>query len=781
MHLKVIPTPQYVKFTGETFKLKPMVKIFITNSGGRESGFCFRELKDFFDGENINSSPDFNKDDSDILLLLDKNFDIEGIEAWQLNEAYRLKIKKDGIVLTAKSFKGLFYAVQTLKQIIDQFGWNLPGVDVEDFPLLKIRGISDDISRGQVSRMENFKKIISFIAKYKMNTYMTYIEDVLKFDAFPSIGKGRGALSKEEVKEIVKFAESKFVEVIPVFETLGHFENILSSPEFIKYAEFPGSASLNISSEETYRFLDVMLKQVSEEFPSEYIHIGADESFDVGKGKSKQLVDSIGIAQAHALHYKRVYDICKKYGKKVMIYGDIILRHPDILKMIPKDFIIVDWHYGANYYYPSVKKFKQEGFRTIVSPAVWNFLTTYPTNIIALPNIKYFAEAGLKNSAIGLISSNWGDYGAETFKELLYYDYAWSAECAWNVNRAKIGDFNDIFNLQFWGGGSDFGTATIHIFSDPLNQFLWNDIWRHPLLKFRTSPRWVPNVSSAAKLTYLDASLPLMKRNVEELEKSAERNKENLKIYRFLINLYSWYSLKIRTSLALQDTNLTIAEKKEIVLPLIKKNIDSLMALNKEFDEIWLKYYKPANLNLIDKKFEYLISYFNEIRSALRKDTLYSPLIQSKWIYSSGDNSWFEKDIEISGEIDSATFQLMGDTFAGLIINDSKVDSVYARRTLSLTVEQQRVKMLDVKRFLKKGKNKIIVHARKFGEDAVAGFNLIGEIWSGGERFEIKSDTTWAASAGEDFNKLQKVQIIEYPYEVIAPNFKTGRKSWIER
>jgi len=781
MNLKVIPLPQHVKFTTDKFQLKPALRVFVSFSEDKQAHYCADEIMSFFKKENIKAVRVEEPALADVQLLIDSNFSAAPITDELNKQAYSLEIKTKKIILTALTFRGLFYGIQTLKQLIEQFGWNLPGLEIIDYPLLKFRGISDDISRGQVSRIENFKKIISFIASYKMNVYMLYIEDMLKFDAYPSIGLGRGALSKSEVKKIVEFARRKFVDVIPIFETLGHFENILSRPKFLKYADFPGSASLNITYEGTYTFLETLIKQVAEEFPSEYIHIGADESFDVGKGASKKLVDSIGIAEAHAMHYKKVYAICKKFGKKPMIYGDIILRHPEILEMIPRDFIIVDWHYGANYYYPSVEQFNTEGFRTIVSPAVWNFLTTYPTNINALPNIEYFAKVGVKNNAIGLISSNWGDYGSETFKELLYFDYAWSAQCAWNVNNANIASFQKAFELQYWGVANNFGVATIQKFGDPMNQFLWHEIWRHPLLEFKSSPWWVPNVSSVARLSYIQSSIPIMKWDVEQLEKCSIRNKENLDIYKFLINLYSWYSLKMETTLALRDSTLNIEEKKKIALPLIKTNIDSLTTLNKEFRNIWLKYYKPANLNLIERKFNFLISYFKEIKNALEQDTLLEPLLTSKWIYSDENENWFKKEIEINDDIDSAKFQLIGDTFAKLKINGKDVDSVYARRTLSLTVEQMRVKMIDVKRYLKKGVNRIVVQAKKFGENAFAGFNLTGRIFTPSGTVKVESDSTWRASNDKNFEKLLRVNIKKYPFEIVAPDFKSGRKSWIER
>ena len=112
---------------------------------------------------------------------------------------------------------------------------------------------------------------------------------------------------------------------------------------------------MSVSNDSTYIFLEDLLKEVFEIFPSEYFHMGADESWDVGLGESKKLVEESNIAVVHANHYKKVYEICKKYNKKVMMYGDILLDHPEILSLIPKDIIIVDWHYRADDNYPSTK------------------------------------------------------------------------------------------------------------------------------------------------------------------------------------------------------------------------------------------------------------------------------------------------------------------------------------------------------------------------------------------------------------------------------------------
>jgi hexosaminidase len=114
-------------------------------------------------------------------------------------EGYFLDVDQQGIVVLAESEAGKFNGVMSLLQLmrVAKTSVSVRGISIQDFPLHPIRGLTDDISRGQVSTMANFKKIIRFIARYKMNVYSPYLEDMIAFKKHPLIGKGRGALTTE--------------------------------------------------------------------------------------------------------------------------------------------------------------------------------------------------------------------------------------------------------------------------------------------------------------------------------------------------------------------------------------------------------------------------------------------------------------------------------------------------------------------------------------------------------------------------------------------------------
>ncbi len=791
----IVPTPQIIITISGTFSLPNDAAIFL--SGKKEDlNFTASQIKETL-SKSLNISSSITEKDSihaDIILAVNPSLKFPNAPEAVKDQAYSLTIGKNGIIIESQTARGVFYGAMSLVQLLDKVeSPELPCVKIIDWPDMKMRGISDDISRGQVSTLKNFEKIIRNIARYKMNVYMPYLEDMIQFPQYPDIGKNRGALSPEEIKELVAYAKNYFVEIIPIFQTLGHYENILTQKKFLKYAEFPGASSLNVSNDSTYIFLESMLKEVFKLFPSNYFHMGADESFDVGLGKSKYLVKKYGIAKVHADHYKKIYDICKKYGKDVMMYGDIILRHPEILKMIPKDITIVDWHYRPDFDYPSAKTFSDAGFNYLVSPSVWNFSTTFPTNVNAFPNIKYLIKAGIENNAEGMINSNWGDFGAETFKEFLYFGYAWSAQCSWNFKESDLSQFSKNFFYDFFGINDPRISEIYVALSNPLNQMTWNELWRHPLLDFHEPTWWQAKISPVVNITWMNWTLPNVLDYINALEPKVKRHKDQFDLLRFITTLNYWYKSKTLTEFFLHDKNYLKSQGNDNhVINMIDEDLTSLNKLKLRYDYLWQRYYINANLNLINDKFARLEDYFNEIKDSLKAgdDTLYSPLIRSKWIYLKtgrnkfADKTEFKKSVSLNEIPEEAYIQLIGDTFARLYINGKYVDEVYARRTGSLTVEYKRIKLLDVKEYLKKGKNTFLIKVKNFYNNGAAGVNISSYFKFKDKVLNIdtnddKKPGSWKGSVNG--RNWRKVTSKDSPYQIIAPNFVTKRPSWIER
>ncbi len=790
--LNIVPAPQSVKMTQGVFTFRQGMAVCvkgglknITQTAGFElAASISNSFKYQFKVQQESSPLEY----LDINLFLDDRLYADSVlrNVKYKEEAYTISVTPSKIIVRAISHRGIMYGVMSLIQMIEQSkDMTISCFEMTDYPDLKMRGISDDISRGQVSTPENFRRIIRFLARYKMNVYQPYIEDVFKFKSYPTIGVNRGALNDEDIKSINVEAKKYNIDVIPVFETLGHFENILSQPEFARFAEYPGSASLDVSNDSIYVLLENMMKEIFDAFPGTYINIAADESFDVGLGNSKKLVQEKGIARVHADHYNRIFEICRKYNKHVMMYGDIILEHPEILSMIPKDIEIVDWDYGDKFSYNHVKKFKDAGFKFYVSPAVWNFTTTFPALNIALPNIQYFTKAGVEEGALGMINSQWGDYGAETFRELNLFPFAWGAQCAWNYKASNMGMFSTNFFRDFYGIEDGRINHLYQTLSSMYGDLLWHDVWQYPLMKFKRGLWMYYGMSAAARSTFTDWTMGDLKSTIDDLQNKATNNKTHFELMRWLIKLNGWYSRKAETQAMLLDKYEGNEVDSSKIMKRIQSNMDELKVLREEYKGLWMKTNKVDNLYLVEDKFNRMLSYFSEIHAQLAQGKLKPPMIESKWIYSKTNDSTFAPvatfryEFDLKSKPSSALLQLIGDSYCKLYVNGSMVDSVFACLQLSLKVEYGRVKMKDIASYLKVGKNTIEVKAESFKKNPAAGCNVIGLIKTGNESLEIYSNDQWKSSV--DGVNWGGVATKNYSYNIVSPDFGTKRPSWIER
>ncbi|MCK5557247.1 MAG: family 20 glycosylhydrolase, partial [Candidatus Hydrogenedentes bacterium] len=464
-------------------------------------------------------------------------------------------------------------------------------------------------SRGQVSNLENFKKIIHILASYKINVYMPYIEDMFSFDKHPLIGKGRGALTKEEVAELDRYAKRYHVQVIPIYESLGHQEHMLSIPEYNKYAEVLDDPwSLSPAKGESYELLDELYSEICPAFSSPYFHIGCDESDDIGKGASKELVDKMGVAKVHAEHYNKVHALVTGYGKKVLMYGDMCLEHPAILTEIPREVTVVDWHYDPEQNYPSIDQFQSAGFTVLVSPGTQAWSRLFPHYTDAAVNIENFIKRGYEHGVWGEVTSTWGDNGAENLRELNYYGFAFSADCAWSPDKATYASFKRRFFPQFYGTDSaelrDAFDSLVRINSIFPDNFKMT--WDEP---FRAKPT-APIADKARTLGKLmDEALKKLK----SAEDQSKRNRDNIPYLQLAARRGAWLARKILCEAKVADLERTARPERAAVRRCIgecRSAADELTQIKEEFRRLWLLTNKEPGLTFNLDRYDRQTGYF---------------------------------------------------------------------------------------------------------------------------------------------------------------------------
>ena len=820
--LSLIPSPQNAVLKPGTFKITSQTRIVLGEGTSQEDVFAVEQLNAHLRTirnaelkvvreEGLRGTP------ANIIVLGSPKSSMAN--AWlkantetllpeMKQEGYILGVDAQRVMIVGASARGRYYGVMSLLQLIgrDKRSVVVPFLTIRDWPQYAMRGITDDLSRGQVSTMDNFKKIIRFLAAHKLNTYMPYLEDLFVFQNHPKFGRGRGALTATEAKELDTFAKKHHVEIIPIFQTLGHWENALIQPEYAPYAEFPGAHTLNVSDERVYAMLDEMIGELSAVFSSPYLHVAADESWDVGLGANRERVARSDLATVHAEHYKWVFEILKKYKKKPMMYGDIILNNPTILEKIPKEVIIVDWRYGASDRYSGPAILKQAGFPYLVSPAVWSFTGPFPQYLNTMVNVQNFSREGFNNGSLGLMTSNWNDHGGEALRELNYYGYAWTAECAWRPLASEGETFDDRFFIHYFGNKEAGRTArTIYtLLSNPLNQMHWFELWRHPMLPLRMS-----STNYWMRVQSIESSMPLVHSLIGELRRQATLNVDQIPTLQFITDLNRWYATKVRVGeqikRAVRDTVQLLTDSTRGTLKKLAHSVLADLKLRRnEFRALWLATNREANLQWLMLRYDRQAEYWQETIDELeRTGSVTEPLIESQWIYhpdanpgrrdsiaTQVPNASFRKTFAVGSLPESAKLQLIGDTYAKVWVNGAEVGEVSARRSLSLIVEHERIKTWNILPLLKQGTNVVAVEGANYNRFSSAGFNLYLELRNGTITGKVLTDSTWTVSqhpgAGWrsvefDDHGWRGAAAKPYPFPVIRPNFDTGRVSWIEQ
>lgn len=708
-------------------------------------------------------------------------------------QGYLLLINGDGIFIGAHTDHGLFYGVQTLRQLLAaNSGRALAGMQIIDWPDLPIRGITDDISRGQVSTPENFKTIIDFLAYYKLNYYLLMIEDVFQFKNYPSIGVNRGALSPEEVKILDAYARERFVELVPIFQTLGHHENLLLQPEFIHLAEFPGAHTLAINQPEVYEFLQTTIQEIAAAFSSRYFHIGCDESWDVGKGYSKALVDSIGTARAHALHYQRVYEMVKALGKIPLMYCDIPLKNPDIFAELPKDLILFDWHYQVAPEYPSVDVLQPLGIKYIVSPGVANWRRIFPDHLLAVQNIENFTRIGYRRGAIGAMTSSWGDYGAETLRELNYLGYAYAAECSWSPEQADYGFFKPVFMRQFFGAETEQFTHIYDIMNRITGQVSIFDFRKHPL-----DPLPLAKLNRQQRLN-LRADADSVLRLGSEL--TGSETKLHADILRFLAQKVHFlldrldFTQAVLSASAEAPLTASALQKRQ---DLGQKLIVAAGRLKDEYQRLWLATNKPEGLELLLSDWQDQIGYLQDLlasasaiepRPFLKNaitahvDILASRKEPSQPIY-------LRKTFALTQVPTKVLLQVAGDSRVQIYVNGQRVGEQIARHALSYSVLRQRVAVREIQDLLRAGQNCLALSVQNF-DGRPPSVSVWCEAMAPTQVPLLQSDLTWTSSVSADVGWMASgfddrawlpAQVSDaFLHSLTWPNLRSGRAARIE-
>ena len=368
-------------------------------------------------------------------------------------QGYHLVISPTSIRINAVDQSGLFYGIQTLRQIIEQTINNqVPCLDIIDYPDFPVRGVMLDISRDKVYRMETLFMLIDELASWKINQLQLYTEHTFAYYGHETVWADSSPMTSEEILELDRFCEQRFIEFVPNQNSFGHMSRWLKHPAYAHLAETTQPVetpwggfqvepySLAPVNPESIAFISGLYDQLLPNFSSKMVNVGCDETFDIGAGKSRQAVEENGKGRVYLDYLLALHWEITRRGRQMQFWGDMILEHPDLVPQLPKDVIALDWGYEADHpFKKETRTFLEAGVPYYVCPGTssWNSIGGRFDNM--LENCRSAAQWGLKNGADGYLVTDWGDNGHWQQLPICYPGFATAAAYAWcfNTNHDK--------------------------------------------------------------------------------------------------------------------------------------------------------------------------------------------------------------------------------------------------------------------------------------------------------------------------------------------------------
>lgn len=711
------------------------------------------------------------------------------------DEGYGLIISNKTVIIYSKTEQGLFYAIQTLIQIFKNgFLKNkiqlsekkenrkhiiLPEIEIIDYPDLRIRGITEDIARGQVFSLIGAERFIKKFSHYKLNTFCPcYFQDMIINPDHPKIGKNRGALTVEEIKEIDKYAKERFVNFFPIYNCIGHQDNIFMIEDYWNLAEFPGSGCVNVSNPKIFPFLKSYIEILSEAFSSKWFHIGCDESFDLGTVRSRDLVEKEGKGKVLIDFYNKIFKMITETGKdKIMMYHDIPITDEYILKNLNKEIILMYWDYAPRDYYKDLDKLLDAGFKVIVSPSMLNWCRNFPDNIHASKNIINLTKQGINNKdrgVIGMLNSIWGDHHYYSFRDNTLFGGILGATVSWNSRFDNYEDIVKNYGFLFYGIEKKdqeryfklFNTLSsmpklykkVSILLPPL---FFTYLFKHPFTSEKIKPPF-------EKYELMEEMAIESLRIYEELENLVIFNKENFEYIKFGAELAQILSEKIKTSISI--TNLLKSndfndELREKIIPQLVEMKNKFTYLKNRYEELWLRSAKRPCLDQILILFDFVINAYNKKIEELNQNIQFvDPYLESKWIWVKEFENppkprYFRKVIKIDQNIKKAIIQGIAGNYIEIYVNGTLIGKVLSRFSLHIVPIARRVKAFDITNLLKKGNNVIAIKGINY-QGFGGAFNIFGQILLDNNSIqEFYSDNSWVCYKKEEFSNDSWSQI----------------------
>ena len=363
-------------------------------------------------------------------------------------EGYRLTVGQTGIKISYAREEGLFRAVTSLLQIVNREKGKLPFMEIEDWPILPRRGYMLDISRGKKPTVATIKGMIDFLSALKYNEFQLYMEgDCFKYAAYPEENADYDCLTASDIQELDQYCKERFIDLVPNQNSFGHMYSWVNKPAFRHLGLYEGdetASTLNPLLPESFEFMKNLYASLLPYFSSDYVNIGLDEAYGLGKYQIEEYCREKGKDIVFMEWLNKLNDhIRDTYGKKVMFWADMIYNYPQSYHLVPKDAIALEWGYEliqSQRMTAHCIDYRNAGVRYYVCPSVNTHGALSGRMDVTTFNIRTCAELAVEYGAEGILLTDWGDGGHSQPWVWSMNPIALCGQYGWNVGAPQDGE-----------------------------------------------------------------------------------------------------------------------------------------------------------------------------------------------------------------------------------------------------------------------------------------------------------------------------------------------------
>ena len=365
-------------------------------------------------------------------------------------EAYQLIIKRRRILIKASTVQGMYYALVTLKQLASEYKGLIPALEIKDEPDLRVRGFMLDISRNKVPNLKTIYQYIDLLSDLKYNHLELYVEGFsFEYQSMPFVNKDNNFISVQEYKQIESYANRHFIDLVPNQNGFGHMTEWLKLDEFKDLANTDGlfkiwgsyrtSSTLDPTNEGSIELVKKMYQDMLPHSNSKYFNMNFDEPYELGFNKSKEVCEKLGKEIVYANFFNTLASEVKKYGKTPMLWGDVVIHHPEAISVLDSEAILIDWGYSDDYpFLKNARALKKLKRPFMLAPGSAGWAMGSGKLLEMLGSVKNSAEACIASGGLGLLFTDWGDFGHLQYPLFSLPGLIYTSLLCWNYEKAHL-------------------------------------------------------------------------------------------------------------------------------------------------------------------------------------------------------------------------------------------------------------------------------------------------------------------------------------------------------